>query len=164
MSTEKNIYFGEFIIFVGTVLLLAGPGLLYMIITPLGDLWFNLSQEKLAQIIIIEILNVATALSLFAICYASYRFINFGQLISPTKTPIVFALLIIGIFISTLAGLELAIPDHMIKPMLGLKDNTAFFVIYIPGLSVCVPTLHLLTMSYISANKRMQSVVAEPRH
>jgi len=148
---------------VGPVLLLAGPGLLYMIIIPLGDLWFYMSREKWIQLIVFEVLNVATVLSLFAICYASYRFIKFNQLISPTKTPIIFSLLIIGMFISILAGLELAMPDNMIKPMLGLRDHSAFFVAYIPGLSVCIPTLHLLAISYMSANNRMQSDAAEPR-
>lgn len=164
MSTENKLFQIELALFLAPVVALAIPGLLYMFITPLGDLPYLQTSERIAQFIILEVLTLFSCLALISLSLAAKRYMQSNKLVTFSNTPLTYILLLVGISISFLAAYELANSSHAIKEMLGIKENTAYFVLYTPGLLACIPTLHLLIMSRIkSANKRMQSVAAEPR-
>ena len=52
--------------------------------------------------------------------------------------------IIIGILISIAALIEVFLPGHQIKQYLNIEEHTSFLTMYILGLPVCIPAIHLI--------------------
>ena len=137
------------------------PGLIYMILMPLGDVasvFSNGSTQKQISFLVFEALTLLSAGALYSIWLATEKCLERESTFSYSKHPYIYAGIVVGILISLLSLIELAIPNHYIKQILEVPEKTAFFIMYIFGLPICLPAIHILLMSkYNHANKAINS-------
>ena len=136
-----------------------------MLLTPLGDLSWIIDRgsiQQLAQVLTLEILTLLSAGAIISMWLAIEKYLHNGISIQFSANPFIYVFIVIGIIISFFALVELLYPNHYLKQILGIKESTAFFVIYILGLPICIPAIHILLLGkQIHANNALQ---ATPRN
>ena len=126
------------------------PGLLYMILMPLGDaisVFSNGSLQKQVTFLSFEALTLLSAGSLYSIWLATNSYLDNNVIFTFKNNPYIIVFLIIGIVISLLSVVEIIYPAHYIKQVLQIPEKTAFFIMFIFGLPICIPAIHILGIS-----------------
>ena len=137
------------------------PGLLYMIFASLGSIphWqSDIFNQKLSSLLVFEIISLVSFAAIFSLWIAFEKYLNEGIVLKYSISPYIYAGVIAGIVISMAALLELFFPGHYLKQLLGVRDNTAFLSMFIFGLPLCLPAIHLLIIGWMeNANQLPRS-------
>ena len=126
------------------------PGLLYLLLMPLGDaswVYSSGSAQKQITFILFEVLTLLSAGALYAIWVAVENYLESNITISYSTNPYVYSAIVVGVIISISSLFELAYPNHYLKQVLGMRENTAFLMMYIFGLPICIPAIHMLIIA-----------------
>lgn len=144
------------------VTIISVPGLAWMLLTPLGDLPFIIDRgftQKLAQFLTLEILTLLSAGALISMWLAIEKYLKNEVALKFSENPYIYVLIIAGVIISLLSLVEFLYPNHYLKQLLGVKENTAFFLMYIFGLPICIPAVHILLLGKQDrANNTLQAM------
>ena len=141
----------------GPVTIILVPGLLYLLLMPLGDaswVFSSGSAQKQISFILFEVLTLLSAGALYAIWVAVENYLESNITISFSTNPYVYSAIVIGVIISLSSLFELVYPNHLLKQALSIRENTAFLMMYIFGLHICIPAIHMLIVGRLNcANK-----------
>ena len=157
---KKLLKIEKYLILVpATVILMSG--LLYLILVPLGSIPHPESEDfnqKLASLVVFEVLLLPSFAALFSIWTAVDRYLGENIVLKYSTNPYIFAGVVVGIVISMAALFELLFPNHYFKHLMSIQENTAFLSMFIFGLPLCVPAIHLLIASRLEgANQSLGS-------
>lgn len=139
----------EVIIILVPITIMSVPGLMYMLIVPLGDFSYALHNDSpigLIRLLTFETLSIASLLALVSIWIVIVKNIKSDTPLTFSTDPYKYTAIITGVLISIAALIEVLIPDHQVKQFLNIKDHTAFLSMYTLGIPVCIPVVHLLLL------------------
>jgi len=139
----------EVIIILVPITVISVPGLLYMNVVLLDGLSLHLYQNypiSFLRTMVYEILSLASLFALVSIWIVIIKNIKNDIPLTFSTYPYKYTAIIIGILISIAALIEHFLPGHQIKQYLNIKEHTSFLTMYILGLPVCIPAVHLILL------------------
>lgn len=125
------------------------PGLLYMVLMPLGDapsVFSNGTTQKQIAFVLFEVFTLLSAAALYSIWVAVENYLEDNTTTSFSTNPYLYTAIIIGIILSLSSLFELLYPDHYLKQLLNIPEKTAFLIMFIFGLPICIPAVHVLLL------------------
>ena len=129
------------------------PGMMYMLLMPLGDAsWvFSIgSAQKQMAFVTFEALTLLSAGALYSIWVAIRKYLDNDSIITFSTNPYIYVAIVIGIIISLASVVEFVYPNHYLKQVLGIREKTAFFALYVFGLPICIPAIHILILAKLN--------------